>query len=801
MDLFLYALGGLLISALVLWWRPEVGRRAAIGYLLAAGVFFGVPLATASLQVGSDIPYVWRPWLETVPEAERVNRPLNPLLGDIPLQLLPYRALVRERLLDLEAPLWIHEVGTGAPLLGNGYSAPFSPLHLLALPLPAERSITVTVAWQTLLALLLTHALLLGLGARRAGAALAALAYSFSAFQVVWAYHPHAMTAAWLPGVLLAMVLLRRGERGAFAALVTCGLGMALSGHPETLAHGALACAAVFGALLARRKGVPRGAFAGRLAVAAVLTGCLAAPVLLPILEVLPHSERWQVVERLPDSVDPPPFRAAFLLLPVQPLLYGSPRDDNWAEDGPANFNELCSGYAGLLTLAVAVAGAFAASAGERRRRLLLLAGGLFALLASMGVEPFFWLVDSLPGLSHGAHARLRLLWILAVAVAAGLGLGDLVRERRGVWAGLAALAATALVLLLVPAPPVVWQRVWWIATVAGTALAAATLALPRLRPIFPAVAVAVLGLDLALLLVRYHPTVPGSFDLAAPPALAHVVEAAGQEGPFRVMAEGNDLKPDLGLLYGLWDPRGYDPMRPADAALVAGRGFLPRFKVGRELRLESRRFPNHAQRMFDYLGVRYILTRHQRRVPPPWEPAWNDAGGKVWRNPRALPLFFFPASARRVPDPAEALDLALATRDYAAFGVTHGAAPAGPRPQTGEVRILEVLPNGFALEVETATGGLVVSSVADARGWRLESVEGAGKPTLRRVNGGFVGFEIGPGRHRVRLDYRPAGWTWGLWMAGAGVLGMALLLIPQHLDRLPLQRPHARQHPGGHGE
>ncbi|HBL29922.1 MAG TPA: hypothetical protein DD490_24045, partial [Acidobacteria bacterium] len=461
MDLLVYALGGCLIAALVRWWRPAVGWRAAAGYLVAAGAFFALPLATPLLQVGSDIPYLWRPWSEMLPPGAP-HAPGNPLLGDVPLQLLPYRALVRERLLQGEAPLWVHEVGTGAPLLGNAYAAPFSPLHLLALPLPAARSMTAVVAWQSLLALLLMHALLLALGARPLGAALAAVSYAFSAFLVVWAYHPQAMTAAWLPGVLLGLLLLRRGERGAFAGLVACGLGMALAGHPETLAHGGIACAAVAGALLVRREGgIPRAAFAGRLALATVLTACLAAPVLLPVLEVLPESERWQVVERLPQSVDPPPFEPRFLLLPVQPLLYGSPRDANWK--GPVNFNELCSGYGGVLVLAVALAGA--ALPGERRRRLLLLLGaGLAAFLASQKLPPFYHLVDALPGLSHGAHGRLRLLWVLAVAVAAGLGLEELARDRRGVRAGLAACAAVVLLLLLVPTPPPLWQKAWWLA-------------------------------------------------------------------------------------------------------------------------------------------------------------------------------------------------------------------------------------------------------------------------------------------------------------------------------------------------
>lgn len=751
-----------------------MSRRAAAGYLVAAGAFFAIPLATPALQVGSDIPYVWRPWSETVPAgSHRPHRPQNPLLGDVPLQLLPYRTVVRERLLRLEAPLWVHEVGTGAPLLGNAYSAPFSPLHLLALPLPPARSMTVVTAWQTLLALLLTHGLLLALGARPAGAALAAVSYAFSAFLVVWAYHPQAMTAAWLPGVLLGLVLLRRGECGAFVGLVACGLGMALSGHPETLAHGAIACAAVFLALLVRKdEGVSRGAFTGRLAAAAVLTGCLAAPVLLPVLQVLPEGERWQVVERLPRSVDPPPFEARFLLLPLQPLLFGSPRDGTW--DGPVNFNELCSGYGGVLVLGIALAGAALSGGqrgGRRRLRLLLLAGGLAAFLASLGITPFFDLIDALPGMSHGAHARLRLLWVLAVAVAAGLGLEELARDRRGLWAGGAALGLAALALLLAPPAAAGWQRAWWLAALAGALVVAGTLAHPRLRRAFPAVAVAALGLDLSLLLIRYHPT--STLDLAAPAALARLADEARQApAPFRVMAEGRDLEPDLGALYGLWDPRGYDPMRPAAAALVAGRGFLPRFKVGRELRVESRLFPVRAQPMFDYLGVRYLLTRHQRRVPSPWEPAWNDTGGRVWRNAQALPLFFLPASARREPDGARALEQALGNRDFVAFGVAEGGPAAGPRPQSGTVRIERVLPNGFDLEVATPTGGLVVSSVAFADGWRLELAEGPGPAELRRVNGGFTGFEIGPGRHRVRLDYRPSGWVWGLGVAGVGLLG-----------------------------
>jgi len=99
--------------------------------------------------------------------------PANGLLGDVPLQIIPFRALVRDRLLRGEAPLWAGEMGTGEPLLGNAQSAPFSLLGLLALPLPAVRSLPVMAALKLFLSLLLTDGLLAALGAGRAGACFA----------------------------------------------------------------------------------------------------------------------------------------------------------------------------------------------------------------------------------------------------------------------------------------------------------------------------------------------------------------------------------------------------------------------------------------------------------------------------------------------------------------------------------------------------------------------------------------------------------------------------------------------------
>jgi uncharacterized membrane protein YfhO len=107
-------------------------------------------------------------------------------------------------------------------------------------------------------------------------------------------------------------------------------------------------------------------------------------------------------------------------------------------------------------------------------------------------------------------------------------------------------------------------------------------------------------------------------------------------------------------------------------------------------------------------------------------------------------------------------------------------------RLQQGDVRILRVAANGFDLATRSAGGGLVVSSVAWSRGWRLR-VDGIDRPVLR-VNAGFVGFLAPPGTHRIALDYRPAGWTWGCRLFALTLVALLAFVA------LPAARARARR-------
>ena len=70
--------------------------------------------------------------------------------------MVPWAHEVREQWKSLRFPLWNSHAVSGYPLLANGQSAAFSPLRLLALPLPLGQSFTAEAAMKLLIALTFT---------------------------------------------------------------------------------------------------------------------------------------------------------------------------------------------------------------------------------------------------------------------------------------------------------------------------------------------------------------------------------------------------------------------------------------------------------------------------------------------------------------------------------------------------------------------------------------------------------------------------------------------------------------------
>ncbi|MFN7989418.1 MAG: hypothetical protein U0529_18220 [Thermoanaerobaculia bacterium] len=413
---------------------PRFAARAAsrAGALLAAAALLAFSFGMHRGLVLSDAlrGHFW-PW------APSAGRPALPppasALSDPVWQFVPWAELARAELRAGRWPLWNPHQEAGQPLLGNGQSALGSPLLWPALALPLFPGWNLSLLLRLLVAAAGGWALARDDGRTRAAALLAAAVCSLSAPFVAWLEHPHTLTAAAVPWLLLAV---RRGAReggGRAVAAVAAATALVLAGgHVET----ALVAALLAAVLLAASSAAPRDA--ARPLAGALLGAGLAAPLLLPFLEYLGASAAWTGADR---HLAPLPLRdllrfvvpafpgshpiegAATVSLAVLPLAalgaFATRRDRVTKALVAASLLLLLAAYDGpaarLLTAAAPV----------RWSRTLLLLPIPLALLAARGLDEL---------LRRAERASARAAPALAFAIAAGCG-AELLSAARGVHA------------------------------------------------------------------------------------------------------------------------------------------------------------------------------------------------------------------------------------------------------------------------------------------------------------------------------------------------------------------------------
>lgn len=380
---------------------PPCAVRAAwrAGALLAAGTLLSLTLGMHRGILFSDAVrgHFW-PW---APSAGRpVLAPSASALSDPVWQFVPWAELARAELRAGRLPLWNPHQEAGQPLLGNGQSALGSPLLWPALALPLFPGWNLSLLLRLLVAAGGGWALARDDGRSRAAALLAAAVCSLSGPFVAWLEHPHTLTAAAVPWLLLAVRRVARGEGRRAVVLLAASTALVLAGgHHET----ALVAAFLAAALLAAEAATP--ASGARAAAVALLGAGLAAPLLLPFLEYLLASAAWTGADR---HVAP---------LPLRDLL----RFVNLALPGSHPIEGAAS-----VSLAVLPLAALGAWAGRRERvvRALSLASLVLLLAAYDGPVSRF-----LCSASTVRWSRTLLLLPIPIALVAARGLDELQRR------------------------------------------------------------------------------------------------------------------------------------------------------------------------------------------------------------------------------------------------------------------------------------------------------------------------------------------------------------------------------------
>lgn len=732
-------------------------------------LFLGRVVLTGRTFVPAQLLFYHAPWSAyATPE----NRPSwNPLMYDSVGQFYPWRKFAADSVHLGTIPLWNPYQFCGTPFLANSQSAVLYPGNLLHYLLGPR----LAAGWSALLHLVLAAAFLClflrGLGLSAAAGALGGVGYAFSTWQISWLHLPTFLaTSCWLP---LVLWLVCRLYVGGSAIALGFAIGMTLlAGHLQVafyvlLAAGLLAVYLAVGRLRARQPLVATRGL-GSFITALVLGGMLAAPQVIPALELSRQSHRTappstQGYEAyIAYAVSANALATLFL-----PDLFGNPSTGDLpyfgASRGGMYFNYAEGAlYVGLPTLLLA---AYALLRRRQPGRLLPFFGGLalLALLIALGtaVDALFYF--HVPGFGQsGSPGRALVLWAFAVSALAALGYDKLTNDNATPvkTAGLAIAAVVGLAavtlgrgmsaaLSIYPAAAEAWTGQWprqagLFALSAGAVLA---LAAGKMRAGWMALLpLALLAVDLFATGFHYNPSAAPVEVYPATQSLRVLQQRARHE---RIMPINTDwrftgphavLPPNGATVFGLRDVQGYDSLFPGRYKAFMNRLAEPGQdasppEVGNMVFAKTADPQWAAQ-----AGVRYILSQ----------------------TPLSLP------DAREV----------YVDQIYL-YELSHAPGRVHIQTDDGSPVPFKWLEDGITrvgLRVEAPAPATLLLADQYYPGWQALLDDRKPIPIVR-VNEIFRQVRVPAGRHVVRFKYQPTGFRVGLYLMLVGVLvgGFAL--------------------------
>lgn len=699
---------------------------------------------------------------------------------DVPLQFDVWWEEVR-RLVASGEPPWISDrLGGGMPLLANGQTQLPFPLHLPVWMLGAQRGTDVMVFWKLELGALGAFLMLRRWRLRAVAAATGAIAFGFGVYPLSWTVVPLAWVVAAVPWSMWLLTGALRGHgRSAAGLAVTLGVMAGWSVHPETagflwLAVGSTGAALAWGRVRRLRRLV------APFVLAVAVAGIGAVPTALTVggtsklagMQLAPHYP-MPIMNR-----DVRSQLATHLLVPWRD---GHPSDGTWRSPYPA----------AVLVLGVGTAPFLLIGAGSPRRRLRRVWLG-FAVLGAWAAI-FVWqlpvvaeLVGRLPVLGVMTWPRADFLVGFVLAGLGAVALDGLLRRPcRARLLGATAVVQAIVLLIVATAPAGVPRRhLWPLAPVPALVGLASLAGGGALVPLLVAAEAGLAGWQVVA-------AAPGSSAIPPGSALAELVRLQGEEGG-RILGVHEALPPNRAAAMGLADLRGSDPVR----SLALARLHQALGSGGLDL-------PGPVTRPWAGLagswGVRFLAAppgELPRDVADGWAAVKTEAGGRVFRNSRALPVVRL--AKQIVTSPGDPGNGAWETLDFATTAV--GDDPGGLGGQ-GSLDVTEERPWRWQASVRADGPVLAVLHVPEARGWRvfLDGREAA----IRCVDLAAMAVLVPAGVHRIRWEYQPPGLWLGAGLSVAGLAGCLLMAFgglrrPGWFPRRPGTRWRGVPGPGG---
>lgn len=796
-------------------------------FMLLSALFLWRPIVTGQVYLPTDLSYKYDyMWIGHEPPAgTKIDQ--NHTVSDVSDYFYPAVTYAIERLRTGNFPLWNPYSLTGTPFFAAGQPAVLDPVNLVAF-MAGPYDYWTWAAWLRLALLgYTTYGFMRALGRNAAGGVAAGVVFMLCGFAVVWLNYAITWSLAWMPALFWTSTRLLQTGRLPWVGLTAVAMGaLLLGGHPETqFLCGLLWAAYIAYALFVFRSGSrQRLAGLGQVVTAGALGLGIGAVQFAPTLDFMFSSGAFGA-----RAADIQPFNLGEtglrFLSQLFPNWTGTPvADTYWVRPELTNFNEQ-TGYIGMLAIGLGVLGAVSM---WRRDRLV----PFFAVCSVVGLllavrAPGFHLVKALPILSAGHGVR----WLIVVsffgAVLAGYGVEAFMKHSPrsrglrdgGLWLASGALAGFGVMLAIyLGIRDLSWDRAWnpmlshvdmarllypaqlannWPLVFMGLG---ALVVLARWRGLLPAAAmpvllVALLYADLWTFGHGYNPTTPRE---AIMPPTQVTKYLAGHIGHDRMAGTINLLRPNVAMLFGLRDLRGYEPIVDGAFARLYEDFYhqlrTPVFDVQRKQDLE---LTATEQRQLNIAGVRYIATVRKPRVDGsarPYTFILQEQRAALYENVEAFPRAYVVFGSRVVSDTSEATAALRSPeldpgRTVVLDAGEDVAAPPGLDRTTAPVTWLVDEPERVDLEASLPQAGWLVLSDNFAPGWEAR-LDGNPTPILRG-NVAFRAVAVPAGTHNISFHYRPpafyiAAAISALSATTALALGLYYLIRHRHPSRNP---------------
>jgi len=783
----LYVLVASLVLFAVRRGLTPISMRFAAALLLLPVVFTGRALLTGRIYAPTDLAYQAEP-LRSLASQYGITAIGNRSETDVYSQMIPWRAAVRYALANHEWPLWNPFMFCGDILAGSVQASPYYPTYVIGYLLPLRAAITFTASMSYFLAALGMFLFVRELKMREASAFAGAIAWAFSGFVIFFLETPLGLGVTLLPFVCFAA--LRLIEAPSIPATVFLAFIMAsvlFAGHPET-AFQLILIASLLGAFhLATHEHGPMIRIAGSVIRAGMLALAIAAIHLLPMFEAVTQTAEYQ--SRLVEQSQSHEASSIVdvnqgLLVNILPFLFGVSGEET-ASVQP-RFPPPASAYPGGLMLAM---GAYGLVYGRWRGKRLLTALGVLGCLAAAGAP---WIVRAfyaVPVLRFTLVERLTFVGAFAVAALAAGGV-EAWLER-----GSSRQTALALIVIagLLSGAVILMTREMHQMTLSTMFITRS--ALVEILPIciLTGVLFFTRGQEKAIALLfflalaqrsmeagRFYPALPvRSFY----PPIESFSRIPPREAPFRIVASGLMLIPNIATHYQLEDVRGFQAMTFA------------RFREACQLwstpqpvwfnRVDDLRRP-----FLSLMNVRYAAIPARDHVPSGWRLADSSPGMQLVENENVLPRAFIPRVVRvGVPANREVEQMAMAD-DFSSLAwiASEGGAQADVANGSGTVEIRR-RGTGFKLHARLNSPAWIVVSETAWRGWRATIRDRVIPMTF--ADHTLLALHLEGGDHVVDLRYLPRAFVLGRAITAITLLVIAgVLLITRTRRRVAAGTP-----------